>query len=181
MRWKLPQIPQGSTSINDIVAVNNDNGTWTYSIYLWPVYTHESPQRNHFRYIASTLINSGLCRQTELVGIFGVDRKMLGRASKQLTDKGAESFFQKRRGRKGGTILTAEKLAHAQELFNQGYEREEVSVELGVKKDTLRKALGDGRLSEKVDVPIKASTGSERTELDAQSRRRDGSGLHRYP
>ena len=105
----------------------------------------------------------------------GVERKMLGRAIKQLRDKAAESFFQKRGGRKGGTILTADKLALAQELFNQGYEGEEVSVELGVKKDTLGKALGDGRLSEQVAVPITASTCSERTEVDAQGA--DGMGI----
>ena len=174
MRWKLPQIPEGSTPINDIVSVTSENGTWTYYIYLWPLYIHQSSQRDHFRYIASSLINAGLCRQKEIVSVFGVDRKLLSRANKQLKERGAESFFQKRVGRTGGRVLTAPKLAHAQKLFNQGCSREEVSAELGVKKDTLRKALMDGRLSEGALV-TQASTGSERTEVDAKAA--DGMGV----
>ena len=95
MGVKVPILPTGSTMISDVLCVENLNGTWTYWVYLWPIYTHEQSQRAQFRYIAATLINAGLCKQVEIVRAFGVDRKMLGRAQQQLRERGSESFFQK--------------------------------------------------------------------------------------
>lgn len=45
-------------------------------------------------------------------------------------------------------MLTAEVLSEAQQLLNDGYQRREVANELGVRPDTLRKAINSGRLSE---------------------------------
>jgi hypothetical protein len=171
--------------ISDVVCVENLNGTWTYSVYLWPIYTHEQSQRVQFRYIAATLINAGLCKQVEIVRAFGVDRKMLGRAQQQLRERGAESFFQKRPGRKAGTILTGERLAQAQQLLNEGLSRAEVSAELQIKTDTLRKALKDGRLTpaaNRADTSsATASTQSERTQADAQAGTQIGVGATNTP
>ncbi len=173
MSVKLPTIPTGSTMISDVVSVENQDGVWTYSVYLWPIYTHEHSQRKQFRYIAATLINAGLCKQIEMVRTFGVDRKMLSRAQQQLRERGAESFFQKRPGRKGGTILTEERLTQAQQLLNDGLSRSEVCAELQIKTDTLRKALKDGRLTEgstsTESSTASASTLSERTQADARA------------
>ena len=52
-----------------------------------------------------------------MVRTFGVDRKMLSRAQQKLRERGAESFFQKRPGRKGGTILTNERSAALATIF----------------------------------------------------------------
>jgi transposase-like protein len=173
MSIKLPAIPIVSTLISDVVSVDNQNGVWTYWVYLWPIYTHEYSQRKQFRYIAATLVNSGLCKQIEIVRAFGVDRKMLGRAQQQLRERGAESFFQKRSGRKGGTILTEERLAQAQQLLNEGLSRTEVARQLQIKADTLRKGLKDGRLTPSTSSTdpslCGASTQSERTREDARA------------
>ena len=90
MTVKSPILPNGSTLINDVVCVENLNGTWTYSVYLWPIYTHEHSDRAQFRYIAATLVNAGLCKQVEIVRAFGVDRKTLGRAQQQFRERGAQ-------------------------------------------------------------------------------------------
>ncbi len=172
MRIESPALPVGSTLISDVVCVENINGTWTYSVYLWPIFTHEHSNRAQFRYIAAALINAGLCKQVEIVRAFRVDRKMLGRAQKQLRERGAQSFFEIRSGRKGGTVLSAERLAQAQQLLNEGLSRAEVSAELEIKTDTLRKALNDGRLTPAVNSTQRRSTTactqSERTQEDAQ-------------
>ena len=105
---------------------------------------------------------------------------MLGRAQKQLRERGAQSFFEKRSGRKGGTVLTAERLAQAQQLLNEGLSRAEVSAELEIKTDTLRKALNDGRLTPAVKSTQRRSTTactqSERTQEDAQAGEQIGVG-----
>ena len=180
MTVKSPTLPTGSTLINDVVCVENLNGAWTYSVYLWPIFTHEHSGRAQFRYIAAALINAGLCKQVEIVRVFGVDRKMLGRAQQQLRERGAESFFQKRSVRKAGTVLTKERLTQAQQLLNEGLSRAQVSAELEVKIDTLRKALNDGRLTalgQSTDTSSRAAcTQSERTQADAQAGEQIGVG-----
>ena len=180
MEVKVPTLPTGSTMISDVVCVENLNGTWTYSVYLWPIYTHEQSQRAQFRYIAATLINAGLCKQVEIVRVFGVDRKMLGRAQQQLRERGTESFFQKRLGRKGGTVLNEERLTQAQQLLNEGLSRAQVCAELEIKADTLRKALKDGRLTPVASSTQTCSTTtctqSERTQADAQAGEQIGVG-----
>ena len=185
MKVKSPTIPEGSTVINDIVCVENINGTWTYWVYLWPIYTHEQSQRAQFRYAASSLINAGLCQQVQIAQAFGVDRKMLGRAQKQLRERGAESFFQRRPGRTGGTVLSDERLAQAQQLLNEGLSRAEVSAELQIKADTLRKALKDGRLTSATRLTDTAGTmpsnQSERTQEDAQAGEQIGVGATNSP
>ena len=178
MTIKLPAIPTGSTVISDVVCVDNQNGVWTYWVYLWPIYTHKGSERKQFRYIAATLVNSGLCKQIEIVRAFGVDRKMLSRGQQQLRERGAESFFQKRPGRKAGTILTEERLAKAQQLLNDGLSRAEVARQLQIKPDTLRKGLNDGRLTpaaSSTDPSLaRASTQSERTQKDARAGEQTG-------
>ena len=185
MTVKSPTLPNGSTIISDVVVVENLNGTWTYSVYLWPIYTHEHSHRAQFRYIAATLINAGLCKQVEIVRAFGVDRKMLGRAQQQLRERGAASFFQKRPGRKGGTVLGEERLKQAQQLLNEGLSRAQVSAELEIKTDTLRKALNDGRLTpptQSTDTSYtRASNQSERTQADAQAGEQIGVGATNSP
>ena len=168
MKAMLPGIPEGSTSINDIVGVQRENGIWTYYVYLWPIYSHSEGNQNQFRLIVAMLIESGLCRQCHIVKAFGVSRKMLNRASRQLEERGMESFFGKRRGRSGGTVLTPEKLAEVQELLNCGCSRTEVANRLAISSDVVRKALSDGRLSRPKSI-IAASTMSARTQIDAQA------------
>jgi len=168
MKAMLPRIPEGSTMINDVVGVVREAGDWTYYVYLWPIYSHPEGHRNHFRLVAAMLVQAGLCRQCDLVKAFGVSRKMLNRASLQLEERGMESFFEKQRGRRGGTVLTSDRLAQVQELFNLGFSRSEVAARLQIKSDTLRKAVSDGRLTQPTRLPA-ASTMSDRSQSDAHA------------
>ncbi len=173
MQTILPIIPAGATRINDILAIVRNGEECTYSVGLWPVYKHKAKDHQHFRLISAQLIDSGACQQCELVKIFAVSRKMLNRAVKQLKERGVASFFNKHSGRRGGTILTPDKLKQAQQLLGEGNSRYEVSSELNVKPDTLRKAVNDGRLSESVVETLGSSTMSERSRKDALA----GSGM----
>ena len=64
-----------------------------------------------------------------------------------------------------GTVLTPQVLDQAQLLFDEHYSRTEVADKLGVKYDTLRKAINDGRLKEpKTDGTL--TTKSSRNLID---------------
>jgi len=155
-------IPEGSTRINEIVSVVQEKGVWTYFVGLWPMYSHGATETNAFRCICAQLITSGTCRQRDLVKVFAQNRKRLGRAVAQLRDLGIGSFFEKRAGRKGGTILTEEKLSLAQELLNAGLGRREIAEQMHIGYSALSKAIGDGRLSEPKQTTV--STGSTRSD-----------------
>jgi len=160
-------IPEGATSINDVVSVVQEKGVWRYFLGVWPMYCHDANDQDGFRCICSQLIVSGASRQSELVKVFAQNRKRLARAVAQLRDRGMGSFFQKRVGRTGGTILTTEKLALAQELLNSGLGRRAVADELKIGYSALSKAIGDGRLLQPVKTSAStASTRSDRSQAD---------------
>ncbi|RPJ13010.1 MAG: hypothetical protein EHM30_12250 [Desulfobacteraceae bacterium] len=70
----------------------------------------------------------------------------MARGVKKYTEGGADAFFVQRKGR-GGGVITKEVRSEAQDLLNQGYNKKEIAEKLGIKYDTIRKAISDGRLS----------------------------------
>ncbi|MDF1581647.1 MAG: hypothetical protein P1P74_12865 [Desulfuromonadales bacterium] len=144
----LPLIPRGATQINGLISVWRDEETWTYFYGAHPIYSHRKSDRRMFRLVTSQLIDSGACRQVDIRTTFGVSKSSVIRSLNKLRSGGAEGFFVQRRGRRGGKVFTSEMLEKAQGLLEQGYTRNEAVQELGVKHDTFRKAINDGRLTE---------------------------------
>ncbi|RLB78298.1 MAG: hypothetical protein DRH24_14670 [Deltaproteobacteria bacterium] len=131
------------------------------------------PQRM-FWLITSQLIDSGACRQVDIRRAFGVSKSSVIRSLNKLRSGGPEAFFVQRRGRCGGKVLTCEVFEKAQRLLNQGYTRSDAVQELGVKYDTFRKAINDGRLIESTHTET-AITKSSRNMVDAAAA--DGMGV----
>jgi len=144
----LPLIPRGATQINGLVSVWRDDESWTYFFATHPIYSHRKDDQRMFRLITSQLIDSGACHQVHIQRVFGVSKSSVIRSLNKLRCGGAEAFFIHRRGRRGGKVLTCEVLEKAQRLLDQGYTRSDAAKELGVKYDTFRKAINDGRLIE---------------------------------
>ncbi len=120
-----------------------------------------------FRFITSQLVVAGSCRQVDIIKAFGVSKSSVIRSVNRLLDEGAEAFFQPRQRRRGGTKLTPERLERAQALLDQGRSRTETAHEVGVKKDTLRKAISDGRLHEpSLPPPVSQENASSKSERD---------------
>jgi len=145
----LPFISPGVTQINPWVSVWADDGRWTYFLGAFPIYSHRVDDQRMFRMTIAQLIESGTCRQTEVIIAFGVSKSSVIRAQNKLRKGGVEAFFIDRRGRKCGTVLTPKVLVKAQSFLDEGLPRREITEELGVKYDTFRKAINDGRLKEK--------------------------------
>jgi hypothetical protein len=102
-------IPQGATVISNLLTVYQDEKNWTYFYADQPIYVHTSDDRRMFRFITSQLIESGGCRQADIIRVFGVSKSSVILGVKQLRDKGSESFFKRKKGRRGGTVLTPSK------------------------------------------------------------------------
>lgn len=95
----------------------------------------------------SQLVCQGLCKQPDIVRVFGVSAKSVKRYVAKFRLEGIASFYQPRNTR-GATVITNELIFQAQERLNRGLSRREVADDLGVKYDTLRKAINQGRLRE---------------------------------
>jgi DNA invertase Pin-like site-specific DNA recombinase len=95
----------------------------------------------------SQLVVNGTCTQAELVRAFGISSISMKRHVKKLRAGGSQAFFGRRQKRKP-RVLTPEVLQRAQELLAQGQPRSAVAKALGLKLDTLSKAVRAGRLVE---------------------------------
>ena len=144
MQALLPLIPDGASSINDRISVIRENGRWAYFWGVDPIFDHPEEDRQSFRMFTAGLVCQGACKQSEIVRTFGVSVNSLKRSVKKYREEGIGSFFQPRKGR-GAPVLTDEVLAQAQGLLSCGSSRAEVAARLGVRYDTLRKAINQGR------------------------------------
>lgn len=124
------------------------DGQWTYFCGINPVFSHSEQDRKSFRMFTAQLICQGLCKQSDIIRVFGVSRSSVKRSVKKYETGGIPAFFAPKTRRTGGTVLNKDVMAKAQERLNLGQSRQEVAKQLGIKYDTLRKALNQGRLSE---------------------------------
>ena len=143
----LPLIPAGATSVNEFISVQHQEGTCIWFHGAFPVFSHAVEDLKSFRLFSSQLVVNGTCKQRELAQAFGISLISIKRYAKKYREEGPEGFFKPRRGRQGH-VLTEPVKARAQALLAEGKDRKRVAAELGIKFDTLRKAIADGRVQE---------------------------------
>ena len=97
--------------------------------------------------LTAQLICVGACRQVDIVRAFGVSKNSVIRSVNKYRAGGVKAFYTPRATR-GVTVMTPKVTAQAQQLLGVGWSRREVAEHLGLKLDTLRKALQQGRLTE---------------------------------
>ena len=142
----LPIFENGFTYINPSISYEKREGTITYFNGMMPVFTHDEGDLSTFRMITSQFYINGHVTQSEICDSFSVPSVTVKRAVKKYREEGVAGFYQPRKTRKGGTILTPPVLAQAQELLDQGKEVTEIAGILAIKSNTLSKAISDKRL-----------------------------------
>ena len=98
----LPMIPKGATEINNLVSVFRHETRWTYFVGTYPIYSHGAEDDRMFRLTVAQLVESGSCRQVDLIHTFGIAKSKVIRAVNKFRKGGIEAFFEKRKGRQGG-------------------------------------------------------------------------------
>ena len=127
------------------------------SAALEPVFQHPENDRRSFRMFTAQLICQGACRQVDIVRAFGVSKNSVIRSVNKYRAGGVKAFYAPRAAR-GASVMTPEVTAQAQQLLGAGWSPREVAEQLGLKLDTLRKAIQQGRLTK----PFHSSRGSPR-------------------
>ena len=163
----LPLIPDGATHISDRISVVRENDEWTYFCGVAPIFRHPEEDRRSFRMFTAQLVCQGVCRQSDIVRIFGVSTNSVKRSVKNYREEGIEGFYRPRK-RRGATVMTDDVTAQAQEQLSRGCSRRQVADQLGVRYDTLRKAINQGRLRE---PPRSEATASLQQEASDKSQR----------
>lgn len=143
----LPLIPDGATHISDLVSVIQEDDRWTYFHGARPIFSHAQDDCRSFRMFTAQLVCQGTCRQVDIIRAFGVSKNSVLRSVKKYREDGISGFYEPRRGR-GSTVITKKIAEQAQQLLNAGVLRKEIAEQLGIKYDTLRKAIQQGRLQE---------------------------------
>jgi hypothetical protein len=141
---QLPIFPQGLTSITEDLAFELKDGRVVYVHGLLAVFQHDEKDLKSFRMFTSQLIAGGTVRQRDVVRAFGVPLATVKRYMKVHRQGGAAGFFQQPR-RRSANVLIPEVRQRAQTLLDEGKSVPEVSAEIGVAGDTLRKAIHAGR------------------------------------
>jgi len=158
--------------INSEIGVKTINDTVYYFNGSMPIYQHHRNKYKSFRFITSQLIALNNAKQSEIIQAFKVSKESVKRWVKIYREKEEEGFFGTRKGRKGGNVLNEEMLVKVQERLNIGKMPKEIEDELGIKADTIRKAINSGRLS-RLEIKTKPSTEektkSERSKQDSEA------------
>jgi transposase len=176
----LPIIPYGATPINNLISVVRQDKQWIYFCGIQPVFQHPDDDHASFRMFTAQLCCRGVCTQAQIIRAFGVSRNNVRRSIAKYRREGINGFYQRRQGR-GPSVMTAEVIEQAQRLLDLGYARRVIAEELGIKYDTLRKTINQGRLRQAVpleahevlqqaaapDSSITASDKSSRSDSDA--------------
>lgn len=153
----LPLIPHGATRVSDIVSVVHQDGKVVYFVGTQGLLCHDENDHRSFCLYTAQLIDQGACRQVDVMRVFGVTKSSLDRAVNKLRAGGAEAFFTPRRTR-GASVMTPEVTVSAQQLLAAGWSRSETAAELGLKLDTLRKAIQQERLVELAPIQREEAT-----------------------
>ena len=147
----LPILPSGSTSITDVLSVVNENGQWTYFHGMFPVFTHGADEYRTFWMFCAQQAAEGRCKLVDIERVFGVSAISVKRAVKKYREGGSKAFFTPRQTR-GAAVLIPTMLKEIQELLDQGLSQNMASDQLGLKRDTIRKAIRAGKLHVKKKI-----------------------------
>lgn len=141
----LPMFPSEATSINPLLGFSRRDDMVYYFNGMMPIFSHAVTDLKSFRLITSQLVVNGVATQKDIVDAFGVSAISVKRYVKTYREEGASGFFKPRKGR-GSTVLTPEVLVKIQGYLNEGRSVSSICNEMGLKADTVNKAIRDGRL-----------------------------------
>jgi hypothetical protein len=137
--------PQDVTPITGVLAFAKQDGRVTYFSGQMPVFSHAEDDVASFRMITSQFCADGGAMQSDIIRVFGVTSISVKRSVKIYRQRGPKGFYAPRATR-GPAVLLDTVVAQAEERLAEGCSVAEVAAELGVKLNTLQKAIRAGRI-----------------------------------
>ena len=141
-----PIFPAASCYLGERIAVVKRNGVVWYFHFDMPLFSHAEDDLASFRMFTSSLCDKRQCKLVEVERAFKVSAISVKRALKQYRTEGPQSFFVSKRPTVVPRVLKGERRAQVQALLDEGHLPRAIEDRLGVKADTIRNAIEDGRL-----------------------------------
>ena len=142
---QLPLFASGVVEITDVLGFKKEDGAVTYFNGLMPVFSHREDDFATFRMITSQFCVNGCAKQSDITRVFGVTPISMKRSVKIFRAKGPKGFYAPRATR-GAAVLVEAVVAEAEQLLAEGASEAEVAEKLGLKRNTLEKAIRGGRV-----------------------------------
>jgi transposase-like protein len=142
---QLPFFPHGATEVSATLAFSREGERIAYFHGSLPVFAHALDDVASFRMITSQFCVNGHVKQAEIARAFGVPLVTVKRSVKRYREQGPRGFYAERK-RRGAAVLTPAVRERAQHLLDDGLEVTALARHLGIKSNTLVKAVRDGRL-----------------------------------
>lgn len=149
---QLPIFPLGMTLITPEVGVECREGEVTYFVGCLPVFRHDEDDVRTFRMITSQMVVGGYVRQVDIVRAFGVPAVSVKRAVKRYREHGPAGFYAPRRTR-GAAVLTPKVVKELEHVLDKGLPVAEAARKLGLRPNTVAKAIRAGRVRAKKKEP----------------------------
>jgi transposase len=162
-QMQLPIFSDGVNPITNDVGYEKKENTVVYYCGTMPVFSHAVDDLDSFRMIVSQLYVNGTVCQATLTRAFQIKPLALKRWVKRYRSNGARAFFQSSHGGSKPKVLTPEVRARVQSRLDQGQSLSEISAELALNYDVLRKAVADGRLKKPFKKKKKAIQSAARS------------------
>lgn len=140
----LPFFPQGVSYSTRELVFRKERGQGTYFNGHRPVFIHDAGGIATFRMITSQFCVNGNAKQADIARAFGVTAISVKRAVKVYRAKGPPGFYAPRPTR-GAAVLIEPVVAEIEEFLDAGLSEGDIAERLGLKPDTLRKAVRAGR------------------------------------
>lgn len=146
----IPIFVQGTVHINPNLAYKKEGGrVYYFNGHEMPVFSHDESDLRSFKMITSQFYINGNATQAQIVKTFGVPPISVKRAVKIFRTHGPSGFYRSSQPKRKPRVLTPDVIAKVQSLLDQGDDIRVIASRLKLKKDTLQKAVRDGRLKKK--------------------------------
>jgi hypothetical protein len=142
---QLPIFPYGVTYITNQLAFKKEDGQVTYFNGIMPVFSHAESDIATFRMITSQFCVTGHVKQSDIMRAFGVTSISVKRSVKIYREKGPKGFYAARMTR-GPAVLVEDVVSEIEGRLAGGATPAEVAKTLGMKLNTIQKAMREGRI-----------------------------------
>jgi transposase-like protein len=143
----LPLFSEDVTLINSLIGFSKRNGVVYYFNGQMPLFSHDEDDIDSFKMYMAQLYVQGNVSQSEINRVFKLNPINMKRWTQKFITGGPGSFYRKERAyTPKNSVLTEPVIQKVQSLLDEGYGLSKIGKELNLKADTLRKAIGAGKL-----------------------------------
>ena len=145
----LPLFPEGTKYMTPNLGVKEADGFIYYLHSGVPIYSHCKTDMSKFRYVTSSIILEGLCKNKDIVEVFHVSPDSVRRWKKKLIEEGEGAFFgqENRQGR--SHKLLPDVLKKIQKKLDTGQSVNSIAKEHKISEGSIRYAIKKGRLKKR--------------------------------